>query len=92
MHDMLLHCSDCGDERAFAPVGCLDGHDECPERACTECGAAVLLAGWLPVTVRPTTDLLLEALVVPHETDVRGSLGGLMAAPARPASDTRLAG
>ncbi|TDD74505.1 hypothetical protein E1293_29485 [Actinomadura darangshiensis] len=45
-----LYCSTCGDERLFERPPCPDGHgEECPERACAECGAA-LLVGLPPVT------------------------------------------
>lgn len=38
-----MYCSTCGDERRFERTPCLDGHGaDCPERACAECGAAVL--------------------------------------------------
>jgi len=43
-----LFCSTCGDERLFEQPPCSDGHGEdCPERACTECGTAILIG--LPV-------------------------------------------
>ncbi|RFS82796.1 hypothetical protein D0T12_25545 [Actinomadura spongiicola] len=39
-----MYCSTCGDEREFEQPPCPDGHgEECPERACVECGAAVLV-------------------------------------------------
>lgn len=49
-------CPGCGDLRVFAVPPCLDGHgDDCPERACVDCGAALLVdppPGWLsPVPV-----------------------------------------
>ncbi|MER7544944.1 hypothetical protein [Actinomadura sp.] len=45
-----MYCSTCGDEREFEQPPCPDGHGaECPERACVECGAAVLV-GLPPVT------------------------------------------
>lgn len=41
------YCTDCGDERTFVRPfddACPDGHgDGCPEWACAECGAAVLI-------------------------------------------------
>lgn len=52
---VVLDCRQCGDERGFAPVDCLDGHTECPERACTECGSAVLLASFLPASAPSAT-------------------------------------
>ncbi|CNE49059.1 Uncharacterised protein [Mycobacterium tuberculosis] len=46
-----MYCSTCGDERVFEQPPCPDGHGaECPERACVECGAAVLV-GPPPVAV-----------------------------------------
>ncbi|MEU5995688.1 hypothetical protein ABZ806_42500 [Spirillospora sp. NPDC047418] len=45
-----MYCSTCGDERVFEQPPCPDGHGaQCPERACTECGSAVLV-GLPPVT------------------------------------------
>jgi hypothetical protein len=39
-----MFCPQCADERPFERPECLDGHGtDCPERACVECGAAVLL-------------------------------------------------
>ncbi|TDC60531.1 hypothetical protein E1200_30275 [Actinomadura sp. GC306] len=39
-----MYCSTCGDERAFEQPPCPDGHGgECPERACVDCGSAVLV-------------------------------------------------
>ncbi|ADP80328.1 hypothetical protein [Pseudofrankia inefficax] len=39
-----MFCPKCADERPFEQPECLDGHGaDCPERACVECGAAVLL-------------------------------------------------
>ncbi|MFF5263654.1 hypothetical protein ACFY4C_32405 [Actinomadura viridis] len=38
-----MYCSTCGDERDFEQPPCRDGHgSDCPERACTACGTAVL--------------------------------------------------
>ncbi|QKW37553.1 hypothetical protein HUT06_29030 [Actinomadura sp. NAK00032] len=48
-----MYCSTCGDERVFEQPPCPDGHGaECPERACTECGTAILV-GLPPVTAAP---------------------------------------
>lgn len=45
-----LYCSACGDERLFEQPPCPDGHGaECPELACTGCGAAVLIGDPPPV-------------------------------------------
>jgi hypothetical protein len=42
--DINLFCADCGGPRWFEQPPCFDGHGaDCPERACVECGAAVLL-------------------------------------------------
>jgi hypothetical protein len=39
-----VYCSTCGDERTFERPPCPDGHGaECPERACVDCGSAVLV-------------------------------------------------
>jgi len=37
-------CPECADERPFERPECLDGHGaDCPERACVECGTAILI-------------------------------------------------
>jgi hypothetical protein len=45
----LWPCPACGDDRVFEQPPCADGHgtdgDECPEWACTDCGAALLSGG-----------------------------------------------
>jgi hypothetical protein len=42
-------CPECGEVRVFAQPPCLDGHAEagveCPEWACTDCGAAIVMGG-----------------------------------------------
>ena len=40
---IVLHCVGCRDEREFEQPPCVDGHDDCPELACIECGLAVTL-------------------------------------------------
>ncbi|MFI0487215.1 hypothetical protein [Actinomadura sp. 9N215] len=51
-----MYCSTCGDERVFEQPPCPDGHGaECPERACVECGAAVLVGS--PLTAPGATGL-----------------------------------
>lgn len=40
------YCPDCRAERAVVQPPCADGHFECPEWACIECGAAII-GGWL---------------------------------------------
>jgi len=49
---MTTFCPECRDEREFSPVPCLDEHADCPERACVDCGYAVMV-GWLAVDVAP---------------------------------------
>ncbi|HEY3686321.1 MAG TPA: hypothetical protein VGL93_25030 [Streptosporangiaceae bacterium] len=45
-------CDLCGDARVFVPVyadgDCPDGHEECPEWACADCGGAILIGFDLP--------------------------------------------
>ena len=47
MESRTWHCTTCGDERDFLPPPCVDGHTvdggDCPEWACTGCGAAVFV-------------------------------------------------
>jgi hypothetical protein len=41
-HD--LYCSNCSDFRPSETPPCADGHGaDCPDRACTDCGAALLV-------------------------------------------------
>jgi hypothetical protein len=41
---VLQWCDDCGGARAFEGPPCVDGHAECPDLACLDCGAAIVLA------------------------------------------------
>ncbi|WP_428964392.1 hypothetical protein [Micromonospora fluostatini] len=44
MPDQEFHCDTCGSVQRFEVPPCRDGHGaDCPERACTRCGAALLL-------------------------------------------------
>jgi hypothetical protein len=42
-------CPECSEVRVFVQPPCLDGHAEtgveCPEWACTDCGAAIVMGG-----------------------------------------------
>lgn len=62
--DRVLPCDLCGDARVFVPVyadgDCPDGHAECPEWACADCGGAILIGFDAPL-VRTT-----GTVVVPH--------------------------
>jgi hypothetical protein len=41
---VVLFCPTCGDERLAEIPPCPDGHgSDCPDRACVECGTALLL-------------------------------------------------
>ncbi len=42
-------CAICGDGREFEQPPCPDGHDDCPDRACRDCGAAIVMGTWDPV-------------------------------------------
>jgi hypothetical protein len=44
------YCPSCRDERPVEQPPCPDGHADCPEWACVECGT-VFVAGWLAVDV-----------------------------------------
>ncbi len=40
-----MHCTFCGEERAFEQPTCADGHPtDCPDWACLDCGMGVFLA------------------------------------------------
>lgn len=51
-------CAQCRAERIFEQPPCPDGHADCPEWSCTDCGAAYV-TGWLevdaPQPLRSTT-------------------------------------
>jgi hypothetical protein len=36
------YCPECGDLRHFEQPPCPDGHEECPEWCCTDCGHAIM--------------------------------------------------
>jgi hypothetical protein len=44
------HCPSCEDVREFVQPPCVDGHTEdggeCPEWACADCGAALLIGAF----------------------------------------------
>lgn len=41
---LMLHCPTCARDCLAETPPCLDGHGElCPDRACVECGTALLL-------------------------------------------------
>jgi hypothetical protein len=42
------HCPTCREERLVEQPECLDGHADCPEWACVECGTAIVV-GWLSI-------------------------------------------
>ncbi|NHC13894.1 hypothetical protein [Motilibacter deserti] len=39
----LLDCAECGGPRAFEAPPCGEGHTDCPDLACTDCGSAVVV-------------------------------------------------
>ncbi|XVQ08813.1 hypothetical protein ACQP1W_40645 [Spirillospora sp. CA-255316] len=64
-----MYCSTCGDEREFERPPCPDGHGaDCPERACTACGSAVLVEPPMP-----GDDPGRSALPRPPAADLPGS-------------------
>ncbi|MGF7233442.1 MAG: hypothetical protein ACQSGP_00570 [Frankia sp.] len=71
----VLVCAECGDERPFEQPPCSDGHEQCAEWACVDCGFAVFLdpgfPGWdaapdqvavipTPTTATPGQDQTLD--------------------------------
>jgi hypothetical protein len=40
--ETVRHCDDCAAPRPFVAV-CLDGHEDCLDVVCTECGAGYVL-------------------------------------------------
>lgn len=55
----VLMCAECGDERTFEQPPCADGHDDCAEWACVDCGFAIFLDPVVVAAVapRPVTSL-----------------------------------
>jgi hypothetical protein len=49
---LLLYCPTCARESLGETPPCLEGHgDDCPDRACVECGTGLLLDAPLFATV-----------------------------------------
>jgi hypothetical protein len=48
------YCSGCRADRVVEQPPCADGHLDCPEWACVECGTAIVV-GWLEADVPATT-------------------------------------
>jgi hypothetical protein len=44
------HCPGCRAERVVEQPPCEDGHADCPEWVCTECGTAIVF-GWLTADI-----------------------------------------
>jgi hypothetical protein len=54
MRTQLRRCPSCGGDRDFEAPPCADGHGaDCPERACLQCGAALLVDPLVPRSPRP---------------------------------------
>jgi hypothetical protein len=53
----LWHCPTCDDVREFEQPTCVDGHTddggECPERACVDCGTALVVGDPVVGTALP---------------------------------------
>jgi hypothetical protein len=63
---VLLWCDGCAAERAFEAPPCVDGHGEdglgdCPELACVDCGAAVVVPTPASVAGPPLHGALVRA-------------------------------
>jgi hypothetical protein len=84
-----VYCSTCGDEREFEQPPCADGHGpDCPERACTVCGTAVLVG--LPLSASPAPPAPSAASPAPELTGP-GLTGPDPARPDRAASERAVA-
>jgi hypothetical protein len=44
------YCPSCGHDAPVETPPCVDGHDDCPDRACLMCGAAIVVDPALPLT------------------------------------------
>jgi hypothetical protein len=54
LFEPIIECPTCASPRVFEQPPCADGHGlDCPERACTECGTAVLLGNSPDPAVSP---------------------------------------
>jgi hypothetical protein len=87
-----VYCSTCGDEREFEQPPCPDGHGpDCPERACTACGTAVLVG--LPLTAASAANAAPGARAAATATAARPSPTDVSDAPgsARAASELAVA-
>ncbi|MGH3097099.1 MAG: hypothetical protein ACRDMV_14020 [Streptosporangiales bacterium] len=56
MHDAERYCPSCAAVVAFEQPPCPDGHDECPELACTLCGTAVFAGVAVPLDPTPVEE------------------------------------
>jgi hypothetical protein len=46
----MKRCPGCREERVVEQPPCLDGHVDCPEWVCVECGTAIVF-GWLTADI-----------------------------------------
>lgn len=46
--ELVLECWFCAGPQPIEVPSCADGHDDCPDRACAGCGAALFLDPILP--------------------------------------------
>jgi DNA-directed RNA polymerase subunit RPC12/RpoP len=70
----VLVCAECGGEQPFAQPPCPDGHEQCPEWACTDCGFAIFLDPVIPDHDRAVAPgpAPARATAVPHDVrDIR---------------------
>ena len=44
----LAYCFTCGEDAPVEAPECVDGHEDCPDRACLVCGTALVLDPILP--------------------------------------------
>lgn len=49
---IVRFCTTCRGDAPFEQPGCIDGHADCPEWVCVECGDAVLVGFALPEPAR----------------------------------------
>jgi hypothetical protein len=49
----VLYCPGCRDDRVFEQPDCVDGHDDCPDWACMECGFALVTGFAVAMASRP---------------------------------------
>jgi hypothetical protein len=75
------YCPECRDERVFEQPPCEDGHDDCPDWICVDCGTGLVIARFAADRPPAPSGAVLpeSALLEPASAEL-----ALEAPPARP--------